>query len=267
MQGSDFHTHTTFSDGRDTMEAMVQRAIELNFHSLGISDHSCTPFDLRYCMPDGVLPSYHAELRRLKEKYAGQIELYAGLEWDGFAELPDRENYDYLLGDCHYVKVGERYHSVDHAREEHFCTIHDCFAGNALAYVRAYYDTYVACTRQNRPDILGHFDLVRKFEAVSVDDPKYQGLAKDAMAACLEVTPIVELNMNPLARKLRTTPYPEDFLLRFIREQGGKMMLCSDAHSTQQLGGYFDEGRQHLRAAGFRSVVTLRGGCFTEVEL
>jgi len=267
MQDSDFHTHTTFSDGRDTMEAMVKRAIELDFSAIGISDHSHTPFDLRYCMPDGVLPTYHAELKRLKEKYAGQIEIYAGLEWDGFARIDGREHYDYLLGDCHYIKVGERYHSVDHAREEHFCTINDCFSGDAMAYVRAYFDTYVDCTERNRPDILGHFDLVRKFGAVSADDPRYQAVAKQAMEACLAVTPVVELNMNPPARGIRSAPYPEDFLLRFIREKGGEVMICSDAHSTAQLGGYFDAGRELLRQAGFRSTVTLCRGRFTQIAL
>ena len=50
MRFSNFHQHTTFSDGKATIEQTVQRAIELNFEAIGISDHSYTPFDTTYCM-------------------------------------------------------------------------------------------------------------------------------------------------------------------------------------------------------------------------
>ena len=45
MRYSDLHTHTVFSDGANTMEEMVRAAVERNFVSIGISDHSYTAFD------------------------------------------------------------------------------------------------------------------------------------------------------------------------------------------------------------------------------
>ena len=45
-----FHTHTTYCDGKSTAEEMVQKAIELRFSQLGFSGHSFTPFDLEPCM-------------------------------------------------------------------------------------------------------------------------------------------------------------------------------------------------------------------------
>lgn len=267
MRYSDLHTHTTFSDGRNTMEEMVLAAIEKGLASIGFSDHSYTPFDSRYCMREEDLPRYLAQLEHLKEKYAHKIEIYKGIELDGFSELVDRSRFDYILGDCHYVETDDGLFSVDHARDEHYHTIDTYFSGDIMSYVRAYYNTYVSCTTRNRPDILGHFDLVRKFNAISVDDPQYQALASEAMVACLEITPIVELNLNPLARGQRSTPYPEDFLLPIVREHGGHFVLCSDAHRASQLAGYFDEGIARLQAHGFDSILTLQNGKFREIGI
>ena len=40
MRFSNLHTHSTFSDGKNTPEEIVLSAIEKNFLSIGFSDHS-----------------------------------------------------------------------------------------------------------------------------------------------------------------------------------------------------------------------------------
>jgi len=267
MQYSDLHTHTVFSDGVHTMEDMVRAAAERGFASVGISDHSYTPFDLRYCIRNERLPDYHAELRRLKRAYADRIEVYAGLEYDGYSELEDRQLYDYLIGDCHYIRVGEHYFSVDHAADEQKRTIDEWFGGDPLAYCRAYFDTVVECTYRHRPDVLGHFDLPVKFGLVNEEDPAYRRMAADALLACLEVTPIVELNTGAMARGLRNTPYPHLFLLRELLSHGGRILLSSDAHCRENVGFRFADGVALLREAGFRGTAVLRRGVFEDVEI
>ena len=264
MRYSDLHVHTTFSDGIHTPEEIVQEAIRRNFLSIGISDHSYTAFDLRYCIREERLPDYHAEIRRLKEKYDGQIEIYTGLEYDGYTELKDRHLYDYLIGDCHYVKTFDGYHSVDHAKDEQWAAIEAYFGSDPLAYSRAYFDTYVERTRLHKPDILGHFDLSAKFGFVDETDPAYRHAATEAMLACLEVTPIVEMNTGAISRKVRAVPYPADFLLPEILAHGGKIVITSDAHRFENLSYYFDESVELLRSAGFKSVVMLHHGQFEE---
>ena len=267
MRYSDLHTHTVFSDGVHTMEDMVRAAVERGFASVGISDHSYTHFDLRYCIRQERLPEYHAELRRLKDAYAGRIQIYAGLEYDGYSELEDRYLYDYLIGDCHYIKVGDRYFSVDHAAEEQRKTVDEWFGGDSLAYCRAYFDTYVERTRLHRPDVLGHFDLPVKFGLVDEETPAYRRMATEALLACLEVTPIVELNTGAMARGLRNDPYPHLFLLREILHHGGRVLLSSDAHRCENLGFRFEDGLALLRGMGFRSVAMLRHSGFEDVEI
>ena len=267
MQYSDLHLHTTFSDGKHTIEEMVRAAAAKGMVSVGISDHSFTSFDQRYCIAPETMEDYHREIRRVREAYAGVIEVYAGLEYDGYTELEDREKYDYLIGDCHYVKTFDGYHSVDHAKGEQWAAIEDYFGGDAIAYSRAYFETCVERTALHRPDILGHFDLSAKFGFVDEAAPCYRAMAREALAACLEITPIVEMNTGAISRKIKTTPYPADFLLPEILHHGGRVILASDAHRTEHIAFWFDEAVELLKASGFTSIVQLRGGIFEEVGI
>ena len=267
MRYSDFHTHTTFSDGIHSVEEMVQGAIAKNMSAIGISDHSFTDFDQRYCIKEDRIPEYLAEIRRVREKYAEKIEVYAGLEYDGYTELKNREQYDYLIGDCHYVKTFDGYHSVDHAKKEQWEAIETYFGGDAIAYSRAYFETCVQCTAAHKPDILGHFDLSAKFGFVNEEDPTYHKMAIEAMLACLEVTPVVEMNTGAISRGVRKNPYPAAFLLPEVLHHGGKIILSSDAHRLENLSFWFDEAVELLKAHGFNSIVQLRGGQFEEVSI
>ena len=73
---ANFHTHTTFSDGKNTPEEVILFAVENGFESLGFSDHGYTSYDERYCMKDTL--GYIKEIKRLKEKYQDKIEIYLG---------------------------------------------------------------------------------------------------------------------------------------------------------------------------------------------
>ena len=58
MIRANFHTHSTFCDGRNTPQQMVDRALELGFVALGFSGHMD---------PEVVMdwPAYSAEVKRL----------------------------------------------------------------------------------------------------------------------------------------------------------------------------------------------------------
>ena len=267
MRYSDLHTHTIFSDGKHTIEEMVQWAISKNMLSIGISDHSFTPFDLRYCMKEESVPDYLKEIRRVGEKYKDQIEVYAGLEYDGYSELKNRRDFDYLIGDCHYIKTWDGYHSVDHAKDEQWAAIEAYFDSDPMAYARAYYETYVQRTQCHRPDILGHFDVVVKHGFVDEESPVYRSMAAEAMIACLEVTPVVEMNTGAVIRKWRDSAFPGVFLLKEILAHGGKIMFTSDSHQGGTLSGWFDEAAEVLRTVGFKSTMVFRGGKFEEIGI
>ena len=268
MSKVSLHTHTVFSDGKYTVEELVRLAMENGLTAIGISDHSFTRFDQRYCMKDGRIPEYLTEIRRVGEKYRGQIEVCAGLELDGYSEMVDREKFDYLIGSCHYIRAADgSYHSVDHAYDEHWGAINQHFGGDVFSYARTYFETYEARTRAHQPDILGHFDLVTKFGAIGPEDAAYRKMSVEALEACLKITPVVELNTKPIVRAWKNEPFPGPFLLKEILRLGGKIILSSDFHGPEQLTGWFDEGTELLKELGFGAVVVMRGGKLEEVGI
>ena len=99
----DFHTHTTFSDGKNSPVEMIEMAISLGMPSIGISDHSYTRHADGWCIEsDARTDEYISEIRRLKEVYKDRIEVLCGIEEDYYA-CDDLSKFDYSIGSVHHV--------------------------------------------------------------------------------------------------------------------------------------------------------------------
>ena len=267
MRYSTLHTHTIFSDGKHMPEDNVLSAIEKNMVSIGFSDHSSTDFKLDCCIKPVTIPAYIAEIRRLQKKYADQIEIYLGMEYDGYSVVKDRELYDYIIGDAHYLKIGDEYCTVDDSRDTQLRHIEQYFNGDHNAYIKMYFETYVDSVQRLKPDILGHFDLLTKFNVFDENSPAYRKAALEALTASLKVSPLIEMNTGAMSRKAKDTPYPAPFLLKEILNQGGHIILNSDSHDLNHLDFYFNESIEILRSVGYDHIIQLIGGKFTEVGI
>ena len=267
MRYSNFHTHTTYSDGKNSVRENIEAAIEKGMSALGFSDHSYTDFDLSYCIKKDDLPKYIEEVRRLGEEYSDRIEIYLGYELDGLAKMENRELYDYTIGDLHYIRTPDGLRNVDSNVAEFTEVTEKYFGSDPIAFAKAYYEFYTEIIPIIRPDILGHIDLVTKFGFVDEDDKKYRSYAIEALASSLKICPIIEMNTGAIARGYRKTPYPAPFLLKEIKERGGKIILSSDSHRASDLTCAFDDAIEILRTNGIRSLVTISGGKFEEIGI
>jgi len=161
MERCNYHTHTTYCDGKNTAEEMVLAAIGLGFTRLGFSGHSYTDYDPSYPMSRADTPRYCAEIRRLREKYAGQIEIYLGMELDSYGD-PPAEPLDYTIGSVHGVPRGGAFAHVDESRERQTRDVRELFGGDYYAFCRAFYAEEAQVKRRTGCDIIGHFDLVTR---------------------------------------------------------------------------------------------------------
>ncbi len=258
---SNLHTHSTFCDGKDTPEEMVRAAIDLGMETLGFSGHSYTSFDSSYCMSLEKTEAYRREIDRLREVYRDDIHILCGIEKDFYAENPERP-FDYEIGSVHYVLLGGEYCVVDMGVDTLLNAVRDHCSGNVYQYIREYYRT-VACLadRIDKCDIVGHFDLVTKYNEdgrlFDSEDPRYRRPAFEALDALLEKGMLFEVNTGAIARGYRKNPYPELSMLRYIAQKGGRVTLNSDCHQKQDLLCAFPLALQGLKYAGFRSVCTM----------
>lgn len=261
------HTHSTFCDGKNTPEEMVLGAIDAGCGSLGFSGHSPLP---PACDPDGWtmrpgdVAAYRAEVLRLREKYAGQLAIFLGLEQDLDSPLPT-DGYDYLIGSVHSLWAGGVSVSVDHRAEITAAAIREHFGGDPMAYAEAYYRRVAEVPQRTGCQILGHLDLLTKFnQQVPLFDeshPRYAAAAMEAVEAALRADCIFEINTGAMSRGYRTAPYPAPFLLRAIRERCGRICITSDSHSAGTITHGFHEAAELAKACGFREswVLTERG--------
>ena len=269
MAFSDLHTHTKFSDGKGTVREMVDAARLGGLATLGISDHSLTPFDVSYCMrPATHIEKYEATVReeqkQAREQYGFPVLL--GIEWDYGSEI-EPEKYDYTVGSVHYILKNGDFFPVDDGTKEQQHGIDRVFGGNKLDFAKAYFEQVVRHAEKNKPNIIGHFDLLTKHGLIDEDDSAYLAAAKEAMAEIVKHVPLFEINAGAIIRGLKTTPYPAEPLLSELCRLGGKIILSSDAHSPDKLAFGFADMKALAKSAGFTKITTHNGNGFVEIPI
>lgn len=259
------HTHSAMCDGRDTLAEMARAAFEAGAVSFGASGHSYTP------MPEDegqVLPAdmtaYRAEVLRLREEYAGRMDVLLGLELDNCADVA-AEDFDYWIGSVHRLRgPGGTWHTVDWDSERLERCRREEFAGNSLMMAEYYYDE-VRRMAEKRPPILGHVDLITKFnengDFIDEGSPRYRAAALDALHAADPGETLLEINTGAMSRGYRSAPYPALFLLKEWRNMGGKIILTADAHSAGAIVFGYARAAELALAAGFQrsALLTLSG--------
>ena len=253
------HTHTVFGDGKNTAEEMVLGAIQSGCSALGFSEHSPFPpvgtHDGYSLLPERT-GEYRAEVLRLRERYQGQLDIFLGMEQD-IDSLPPDAPYDYLIGSVHNLRAGgDLWLSVDQSTESFCRYAREYYGGDFLAMAEAYYRLKAEVVERTSCQIVGHFDLFTKFNEggrlFSEDAPRYRKAALEALDAILTHDVIFEINTGAISRGYRTAPYPTPFLLRAIREKGGRICITSDSHSAKTITCSFPAAAELATECGFR---------------
>lgn len=268
---SSVHTHTTFCDGKNTPEQMVEAAIRQGLSIIGFSGHSYVPKDDFGIHPD-TLPVYCAEINRLKEAYAGKIDVLLGIEIDPDAPQTDLSPFDYVIGSSHSVRDTQgRAWVVDHSPQKLRQAIDEGFGGDALALATAYFDQLADFVLALRPTIVGHFDLITKFNdkhpMLNPDAPAYRASALRALDRVLDAGLVCEVNTGAISRGWRKDPYPAPFLLQRILARGGQITLTADTHAADTITCAFGESLDLLRRIGFKNVLSLTKDGFTSIAI
>jgi DNA polymerase (family 10) len=101
----DLHMHTTWSDGRDTLEMMVYASKSLGYQYVAITDHSERAWSSRKLSADDV-PRQREEIEAVRRHLQG-IDVFHGIEVDimkdGSLDFPDEvlEGFDIVLASLH----------------------------------------------------------------------------------------------------------------------------------------------------------------------
>ena len=252
------HTHTTFCDGRSTAGELVRAAQAAGLTALGFSGHSHVAGDSTTMSLEDTA-AYRAEVLRLRAAHAGRMDIYLGLEQDSLSP-PPAEPYDYLISSVHYVVKNGRRICVDDTPEE-LLQGAEQYGGDLLALVEDYYAAVAAAAERTPCQIVGHFDLIAKFNEgdrlFPAQHPRCRAAAREALHTLARRDLIFEINTGAMARGCRTRPYPDPALLQELRALGGRILITSDCHQAEHLLFGFQEARELSIACGFRETMQL----------
>lgn len=268
------HTHTTHCDGRDTPREMIERAIELGFHSLGFSRHSYTPFS-EYNKKTAEQAyaaklAYIDDIQALKAEYADRIRIFLGYEFDMYS--PETlEDFEYVIGSVHYPIHNGQYVNMDRDAETVKGIIERDFGGDGLLYAKNFYENAARLPEIYPFDIVGHFDLLTKHSEkqtfFDTGSHLYRNYALEALHAVAEKIKVFEVNTGAIARGYRTTPYPAPFIMRELKNLGCDIVISSDCHNKDYLDCCFDEAVDYARSFGFGHILELTESGFRPIKI
>ena len=261
---SNFHTHTNFCDGKNSPEDIVLSAIEKGFSAIGFSGHGYTNFDLRYCMKD--TDGYIAQINRLKEKYKNEIQVYLGVEEDAFSPV-NRTQFDYIIGSSHYFHINNQYYPID-SNYDCFKRCLKAFDYDIISLSETYYRSFCNYINFRKPDIIGHFDLITKFDELDsslfLNNTDYDRIAQKYITEAAKSGSIFEINTGSISKGLRTTVYPNENLLYVLKKLNARLIISSDSHNIDTLDFGFKEIKKQLKDIGFTYLFTMNNGNFVK---
>ncbi len=194
------HSHTTYSDGLNTVKEMAEYSQSLGYQYIGITDHSKSAFYANGLKPERLYQQW-AEIDQLNQSFGDDFKILKGIESDILSsgaldyEADILKQFDFIIASVHS--------NLKMDKEK---------ATNRL--LKAIENPYT--TMLGHPT--GRLLLSRK--GYPIDHPK-------VIDACAANGVYIELNAHPYRLDLDWTWIP------YALEKGVKISINPDAHSTK----------------------------------
>lgn len=241
----------------------MQAYVAAGFTWVGITEHM-PPLDDSRRYPDEAASQlsaqslqeqfrrYFAECRRLQQQYAGQIRLFTAFETENYPgsvafvqQLIRETRPDYIVGSVHHVGgIGIDYDAAEYQRAVQA-------AGSVEQLYCDYFDDQYAMLEALQPAVVGHFDLIRIFDADYLRTLQYEGVQRRIrrnLQLIAELGLIMDFNLRGFDKS--TEQYPCMPVLQQALALGVTVVPGDDSHGVSSVGRNFDRGVAILRELG-----------------
>lgn len=252
----DYHTHTSLCKHADgDPKEYLAAAEKAGLKEIGISDHTPWPtgYDTQFRMTPEEFREYRELVSKLavssskvKVKYALEIDWVPG-RMDEVRSHVENEPFDYLIGSVHYTD-DLPFDNPDHQ------AVWKSVERSAEVWTR-YYELLLEFVSQGGFEIIGHFDLPKKFGSRPPETERITSLIDDILTAAADNHIVVELNTAGLRKPVREI-YPSPDILRKAKAKGVGITFGSDAHSPCDVAANFAEAIHLAKECGFDSYTT-----------
>ncbi|KAL0082257.1 polymerase/histidinol phosphatase-like protein [Phycomyces blakesleeanus] len=285
-----YHSHSGqfCHHGYGKLEDVVKQAIRKGFKVYGLSEHM-PRFDSNHLYPEEIqancttstlataYSAFLVEARRLQEVYKDQIELLIGAEIEfidpSYAnhvrDLRKSHTIDYVVGSLHHT------HSIpiDFSPELYQHALEHIGKGKLDALFKAYFDEQYKMLLSVKPEVVGHFDLIRIFAdqtkaSVALNQPEVWEAVVRNVDFVVSYGGVFEINSRAWKKGLLDA-YPQREIIKLIQSKGGKFTLSDDCHGPNDVGMFYDKLHQYLKDTGIKNIhyLTKRNGAVAVEEL
>lgn len=277
MKWANYHTHSQYCDGKEELSDYVESAIAKGFAVLGFSGHAPLPFNTEWNIKAESLADYFDEIEQLQNIYKDKIQIYKSLEIDFVKDLTGINTFkqhklDYTIGSIHFVGSFENgeYFGIDHTVEKFEKGLKDIFLDDVKELVFFYYKKVKEMISSGRPDVIGHFDIIKKFNKNNRFFDENQQWYREIVYDCLEHVAknkcIVEVNTRGVLKKLCNDFYPSKWILQRCKLLNIPVMFSADAHHPLELDHAFPEVATMLKSIGIKEAMVFIDKKWKSVE-
>lgn len=214
---ADYHTHTVYSDGVNTIAENVEQAILRGLKEIAISDHGMG--HKHHGIKRELLLEIREEIDGLNERYKGIIKVFLGVEaniisLDGDIDVTDedREYFDIVMMGFHrYVKYNKD------GSYKHFM-ISSNFKKKDPYVIEKTTDAFIKAIHKNKIDIITH-----------PGDPRPVNIERLA-TECVRTGTSLEINCKHMNLDVIT--------IEELAKKGTTFVVGTDAHKKEDVGNF-----------------------------
>lgn len=247
----------------DRLEDVIRAYIREGFSWVGITEHMAPLSDARR-YPDEAeddlsasflldrFRTYFRECRALRDKYSNKIEIFTAFETETYEgstayvkKLVQELRPDYLVGSVHHVDGI----CIDYDAA-HFQQAVESAGGIVELYL-AYFDAQYGMLKDLEPAVVGHFDLVRKFDPGYLDTIANKAVwdkVERNLAFIADNNLILDFNLRGFDKAMEQ--YPSMPVLQAAAYLDIAIVPGDDSHGVSSVGRNYDRGIEILRSLG-----------------
>jgi len=251
-----FHSHTQFCDGRDTMATMADAAVAAGFKHFGFSPHSPIPIDSPCNMTAESVYAYKAGTTAANTMANGRCCFYTGMEidflskdWGPHSQYFADIDLDYSIGSVHFIRNRQgEFVDIDGHFDSFKRKMAEKFNHDIRYVVNEYYRASAEMLTLGGFDILGHMDKIGQnasyYSPGIEDEGWYADIVDDYISEVIASGIIVEINTK--AREEHGRFFPGERYWQRLADAGVPLMVNSDAHYAAKIDASRTEAIQIL---------------------
>jgi histidinol-phosphatase (PHP family) len=267
MIKADYHVHSNFSsDGKASMEQMIEQAIKLGLKKLCFTDHMDYDYPAQMSGYNFEFDpaEYVKKLEEMKLRYRDRLQILTGIELGLQPHLKERLTaltssypFDFFIGSSHVVD------HIDPFYPEYWD------GKTTEEGIRHYFESIIDnCRSFHSFHVYGHIDYIIRYipgqaqaaQKISYHYSDYSDVLDEVLKTIISYGKGIEVNTAGLKYGLGFA-HPKKEVLKRYKELGGEIITVgSDAHSPEHLAYDFDCVPELLKDIGFQYYTTFEQG-------